>query len=81
MLWAVADAVRREFQAQGGYFMSTAETDAVAKGLVSPQRLPNPALVGKSATIIAQKCGITVPADTRVLIAPLEGYWVMYSEF
>jgi acetaldehyde dehydrogenase (acetylating) len=70
---AIAEAVKREFQAQGGYFMSKAEMDAVAKVLVSPQRLPNPALVGKAATVIADKCGITVPADTRVLIAPLEG--------
>src|SRR5215510_2048046 len=62
---AVADDVRREFQAQGGYFMNKAEIDAVAKQLVSPQRLPNPALVGKSAVYIAEKCGISVPADTR----------------
>ncbi len=47
---AIADAVRREFEAQGGYFMSKAEMDAVARVLVTPQRLPNPALVGKSAT-------------------------------
>ena len=40
---------------------------------MTPQRLPNPALVGKSAAIIAEKCGITVPAGTRVLIAPLDG--------
>jgi len=40
---------------------------------VTPQRLPNPALVGKAATVIAQKCGLNVPADTRVLIAPLDG--------
>ena len=70
---SIAEAVKREFQAQGGYFMSKAEMDAVAKGLVSPQRLPNPALVGKAATVIAEKCGITVPADTRLLLAPLEG--------
>jgi acetaldehyde dehydrogenase (acetylating) len=65
--------VKREFTAQGGYFMNAAEMEAVAKVLISPQRLPNPALVGKSALIIAQKCGITVPADTRVLLAPLGG--------
>src|SRR6476660_1048563 len=65
--------VKRQFVAQGGYFMSTAEIDAVARVLVSPQRLPNPALVGKAATVIAEKCGITVPSDTRVLIAPLDG--------
>src|SRR5437588_1844879 len=70
---AIAEEVKREFQAQGGYFMNKAEMDAVAKGLVTPQRLPNPALVGKPATYIANKCGITIPSDTRVLLAPLEG--------
>lgn len=70
---AVAEAAKREFQAQGGYFMSKPEIDAVARVLVTAQRLPSPALVGKSAIYIAEKCGITVPAETRVLIAPLEG--------
>src|SRR5262247_4192191 len=69
----IADDVRREFQAQGGYFMNAPEMDAVAKVLVTPQRLPNPALVGKSAAYIAQRSGISVPSDTRVLIAPLTG--------
>ena len=69
----IAGAVRREFEAQGAYFLSTSEMEAVARGLVTPQRLPNPALVGKAATIVAEKCGITVPDGTRVLIAPLEG--------
>src|SRR5438874_8572909 len=69
----IADEVRREFQAQGGYFMNAAEMDALARMLVTPQRLPNPELVGKSAVYIAGKCGIAAPADTRVLLAPLEG--------
>jgi acetaldehyde dehydrogenase (acetylating) len=69
----VADEVKREFQAQGGHFMSAAEMDAVAAVLVTPQRLPNPTLVGKSAVAIAAKCGIAVSPETRVLIAPLEG--------
>ena len=70
---AIAEDVKREFQAQGGYFMSAAEIDAVAKVLVTPQRLPNPALVGKAATVVAAKCGLSVPAGTRVLVAPLGG--------
>src|SRR3954469_9376650 len=70
---AVVEEVKREFQAQGGYFVNKSESDALARVLVSPQRLPNPALVGKAATVIAEKCGITVPSETRVLIAPLEG--------
>src|SRR5947208_2990032 len=69
----VAVEPRSEFQAQGGYFMNKAEMDALARMLVTPQRLPNPALVGKSAVAIAEKCGISVPSDTRVLLAPLEG--------
>jgi acetaldehyde dehydrogenase (acetylating) len=69
----VAEDAKREFQALGGYFMNKAEMDALARLLVTPQRLPNPALVGKAATAIAQKCGINVPPDTRVLIAPLDG--------
>src|SRR6188508_1327288 len=46
----IADAVKREFVAQGGYFMSKNDIDLVARALVTPQRLPNPALVGKTAT-------------------------------
>ncbi len=69
----VAADAKREFQAQGGHFLSKADMDALARVLVTPQRLPNPALVGKSAVFIAEKCGISVPADTRVLMAPLDG--------
>jgi acetaldehyde dehydrogenase (acetylating) len=69
----VADAVRAEFLAQGGHFLSPAEIDAVGRALVTPQRLPNPALVGKPATYIAEQAGITVPEGTRVLVAPLQG--------
>jgi acetaldehyde dehydrogenase (acetylating) len=69
----IAGDVKREFQAQGAYFMNAAETDAVARVLISAQRLPNPALVGKTAVYIADKCGVTVPAETRILVAPLAG--------
>jgi acetaldehyde dehydrogenase (acetylating) len=69
----VAEEAKREFQSQGGYFMNAGEMEAVAKQLVTAQRLPNPALVGKSAVYIAEKCGLRVPADTRVLLAPLAG--------
>ena len=70
---AIAEEARREFQAQGAYFMNEREMDALAKALVTPQRLPNPALVGESATFIAEKVGITCPSGTRALIAPLTG--------
>src|SRR6476659_1096514 len=41
----VADAVKQEFIRQGAYFLSPSEADALAKALVSPQRLTNPKLV------------------------------------
>lgn len=69
----IAGEVRREFEAQGGYFMNAAEMTALARALVTPQRLPNPALVGKAAARIAETCGIKAPADVRVLVAPLAG--------
>src|SRR5687768_309140 len=70
---SVAEETRREFQAFGAYFMNAAEMDALARVLVTAQRLPNPTLVGKSAAVIAEKVGIKVPEETRVLIAPLTG--------
>jgi acetaldehyde dehydrogenase (acetylating) len=70
---SVAEELRREFQAAGAYFMNQSEMDLLAKGLVTPQRLPNPAFVGKPASFIAGKVGISVPEGTRALIAPLAG--------
>jgi acetaldehyde dehydrogenase (acetylating) len=69
----IAEQVKREFQAQGGHFLSKSDMDKVARVLVTPQRLPNPALVGKSAAHIAHACGVTVPEGTRVLLAELDG--------
>ena len=70
---AIAAEAKAAFLAQGGYFLSPAEADALAKVLVTAQRLPNPQLVGKPAVVVAQKAGITVPPGTRALIAELEG--------
>ena len=70
---SLVEEVKRQFTANGGYFMSAAEIDAVGRALVSPQRLPNPALVGRPATYIAGQAGISVPDGTRVLLAELAG--------
>ena len=70
---AIAGEARRLFQAHGAHFLSAAEADALAKLLVTPQRLPNPALVGRTAAVIADRAGIRVPPGTRVLIAELAG--------
>jgi acetaldehyde dehydrogenase (acetylating) len=69
----LAEEAKRLFAAEGAHFLSAAERDALAKVLVTAQRLPNPALVGRPATYIAQQAGIQVAPGTRVLIAELEG--------
>ncbi len=69
----LVDEVKRQFAANGAYFLSAAEIDLLGKALVTPQRLPNPAFVGKPASYIAQQVGINAPAGTRVLMAELAG--------
>jgi acetaldehyde dehydrogenase (acetylating) len=70
---AVDAEVRRQFAQQGGHFLSAAETELLGKALITPQRLPNPALVGKSASYIAEKVGLTLPEGTRALLVELKG--------
>ena len=70
---SISEEARRAFQALGAHFLNQVDTDALSAALVTPQRLPNPALVGKSARFIAEKVGLSVPADTKALIAPLTG--------
>jgi len=69
----VAEQVREEVTTNGGYFLDEAQTEAVAKVVVTPRRLANPAIVGKPATFIAEQAGLSVPPGTRVLLAPLQG--------
>ena len=70
---SISEEGRRAFEAEGAYFLNADEARALAGVLVSPQRLPNPALVGRPATFLAEKAGLSVPGPTRVLIAPLAG--------
>jgi len=70
---AIDEEARRAFAAHGGHFLSAAQGDALAKLLITSQRLPNPALVGKSAALIAERLGIAVPPGTRALLVELAG--------
>jgi acetaldehyde dehydrogenase (acetylating) len=70
---AIRGQVVAEVKANGGYFLAEAETAAVARVVVTSQRLANPEIVGKPAPYIADKAGIKVSPETRVLVAPLAG--------
>lgn len=74
----VKDQVIAELKAQHAYIMNKEETELVSKVVMTPRGGMNAALVGRSPQVIAKKAGITVPADTRILIAPLDGYGPNY---
>lgn len=69
----IAQPLREALRAGGGHVLSATETAALSSVLIGPERLPNPALVGKSARHIAAAAKIDVPPETRALIAPLAG--------
>ncbi len=69
----VADQVREQFKQQGGHFLNSSESDAVAKILLTPQRTLNAGIVGKSAKYIADLAGISIPEGTRCLLSDCGG--------
>ena len=69
----IKDAVVAELQRQGGYFMTKEESDKVAGYIMRANNTMNPAIVGKSAQVIADMAGITIPAGTKVLLTEHTG--------
>ena len=69
----IADETRREFERLGATFLSDTESAALARVLVTPEGLPNPTLVGKSAMEVAEAAGLTISSGTRVLISHQTG--------
>ncbi len=66
-------AVREQFKARGGHFLSAEEAEKVGQILLTEQRTLNPKIVGKSAEYIANLAGISVPNGTRCLLADCGG--------
>ena len=65
--------LRAEFTARGGHFLSAEEASAVGKVLVTAEGKLNAGIVGKSAQFIADQAGISIPGNTRCLIADCLG--------
>ena len=68
----VYDAVKAEFAARGCYFLKGDELDRVRKTVIINGSV-NAKIVGQSAYRIAEMAGVTVPSDTKVLIAETDG--------
>ncbi|WP_375179372.1 acetaldehyde dehydrogenase (acetylating) [Enterococcus rotai] len=70
--------VIQELKAQGGYFMTESETEKVCKLLFKNVYAMNAKFVGRSAIVIAEAAGITVPDGTKVLIGAQGGVGAGY---
>jgi acetaldehyde dehydrogenase (acetylating) len=75
---AIQAQVMEECKKNGGYFLNDDEISKVSRVVVTEKFAANPMIVGKPATFIAEQAGITLPKDTRVLIAPLGGVGKKY---
>src|SRR5713226_4572073 len=70
---AVREQALEECRRQGAYFLSPEEIRKLNPLVIQPgTHTPNPKIVGRPATVIAEMAGIQVPAATRVLIAKLD---------
>ncbi|MBA4313204.1 MAG: acetaldehyde dehydrogenase (acetylating) [Chlorobiaceae bacterium] len=70
---SIKNIVMDEFKKHNCYFVE-GDDKAKLSGLMFDSRGNlNPEIVGRSATYIAQKAGITVPSSTKVLIIELQG--------
>ena len=61
--------VKEKASKMGFYFMDKEQAGKLAKLLFKPNGTLNPEIVGKSATLLAEKAGFSVPANTKVLVA------------
>ncbi|PIF20918.1 acetaldehyde dehydrogenase (acetylating) [Candidatus Pantoea floridensis] len=60
---------RRELEAQGAWFMNPDQAAKMAALLLRANGSINPQVVGKSAQVLSNMAGFSVPPTTRVLIA------------
>ena len=71
VLEPVYDAVKKEFQDRGCYFLMQDELDKVRKTIIINGAV-NAKIVGQPAAKIAAMAGVTVPETTKILIGEVE---------
>ena len=66
---SMAKEAEETAKAMGYYFMDGNQAAALAKLLFKPNGALSPEVVGRSARVLAEKAGFSVPQSTRVLVA------------
>lgn len=74
----IKNQVVEECKQRGAYFVAGAEKERLAKLMFDQRGAINPDMVGKSPVFIAHKAEITVPSNTSVLIAEIQGVGRQY---
>ena len=64
----IYDAVKKEFVKRGCHVLNKTELDQVRGIILTESGTVNPKIVGQPAYKIAAMAGVTVPADTKILI-------------
>jgi acetaldehyde dehydrogenase/alcohol dehydrogenase len=68
----ISEEFERIMTYYGCYFLNEQETGLITKYVINLDKMAvNPAVVGKPAAQIAKNAGITVPDDTKILLAKL----------
>jgi acetaldehyde dehydrogenase (acetylating) len=67
----IASQLRLEMERLGAHFLSPAHAAALANVLFSPTGVINPRSVGQTPQTLAQMAGIQIPAQAKILVAPL----------
>lgn len=69
----MAEAVQKEMEKQGAYFLSDEERLKLGKYILRANGTMNPAIVGKSPQVIGELAGINVSASAKVIVAKEDG--------
>ncbi len=65
----IKNEVIAEMKKQGCYFLNEADSNKLSGFILRANGTMNPKIVGKSAKVIADMAGITIPEGTRVLVS------------
>ena len=65
----ISHEVKLALQEQGAYFMTEEESHQLAAQLFCPSGLHRPGMVGKTAQVLAQRAGFSIPDTVKVLVA------------
>ncbi|PKL48375.1 MAG: aldehyde dehydrogenase EutE [Candidatus Riflebacteria bacterium HGW-Riflebacteria-2] len=65
---SVADELKKHLRNSGAYEASPREIAQLEKICINDKGQPNRKLVGRNASVIMQEIGVTIPAETRIIL-------------